>query len=260
MKIFSCRPSYQTKSCIDLWIAPTVTNPDVASINHFEIMSNEEKQKYRSLRLESSRRRFLVSRVLLRTALSHTAKEKVDPRYWRYETNRYGKPFIATSVGLPRLNFSLSHSKDIAVVAICSTFDVGVDIESLDQTMITDPTDICLSRGEHDWLESRTPSTRWHDFMKLWTVKEAYAKLVGQGIHLDFSTFEIAMDPLHMVRTENGVRQPTNLHLVTQEIHLLDSLYQLSLATECLPTEKPIVMFRVFDSQLIESREYKVIA
>ncbi len=258
------RSSCRTKSCIDLWIAPTdvnleTVNPKTASSDYLDMMSNKEKQRFRRLRLESDRRRHLVSRVLLRTALSCTAKEKVDPRCWRYGTNKHGKPVIATTAGLPRLNFSLSHSKRLAVVAVSSTSDVGVDVESLDRTIVVDPANIVLSPGEHAWLGSRPPASRGLDFVKLWTVKEAYVKLLGRGIFLDFSSFEIAMDPLRMVRTETGAEHPPDLHLTTQEIRMRDGLYQLSLAVECSPLRNPKVVLHVFDSQLIESKHHHLL-
>ena len=262
MKTCLYRPFRRTKSCIDLWIAPTEVNletatPETVSSDYLDMMGSEEKQRFSRLRLESDRRRYLVSHVLLRTALSRTAKERVDPRCWRYGRNKHGKPTIATTAGLPHLNFSLSHSKRLAVVAVSSTSDVGVDVESLDRTIIADPADIGLSPGEHAWLRSRPPATRQRDFVKLWTVKEAYVKLLGRGFFLDFSSFEIAMDPLRVVRTETGVEQPPDLQLATQEIRMHDGLYQLSLAVKCSPLRNLKVVLHVFDSQLIESKHQK---
>jgi len=245
--------SHQAKSFVDLWIGPAQMPPETLT-DYLNVISSEEQQRFGRLRLESDRRRYLVSRILLRTALTFASKGKVDPRFWRYETNKYGKLAIVKTVGLPRLNFSLSHSKRLAVVAVSSKFDVGIDIEFLDRTAVVDPADVVLSRGERVWLSGRPSSSRWFDFLKLWTVKEAYVKLLGKGAFLDFSSFEIGMEPLRMVRTEAGDRQPADLHLTTREIRTNDGVYQLSLATRCRAFKSPRVALHVFDSRLIESK------
>ncbi|MBN2296559.1 MAG: 4-phosphopantetheinyl transferase family protein [Pirellulales bacterium] len=144
-------------------------------------------------------------------------------------------------------------------MAVSSTSDVGVDVESLDQTMVENPADMVLSPAEHDWLESRPSTLRDRDFIKLWTVKEAYAKMIGRGIDLDFSSFEIAMEPLRIARSETGAQFTEDIYLTTQEISMHDGLYQLSLAAECTPLLKPEVVIHDIESQQIESDAHKLL-
>lgn len=220
--------------------------------SYLDILSDRERQRYRRLQLEPDRRQYLVAHVLLRTALSRAAGGEVDPRRWRFTENDRGKPAVTPAEGLPCLHFSLSHCSGLAVVAVSSTCAVGVDIEPLKRTGTPTPLDTILGPGERAWLQSRPPPVRWTDFTRLWTVKEAYAKLVGHGLSLDFTSFEVALDPVRMVRTETGGPQPDDLRLETREIHMGRRRYHLSLAARRPPVGVLAVTLRVLDSPLVE--------
>jgi len=202
--------------------------------------------------LESNRNRYLISHGLKRLVLSRTVGGEVHPCCWKFRENEHGKPTIAATAGLPCLNFNLSHSERLTVVAVCPTFPVGVDIEVLNGTIGTDPTDIVLSPRERAWIETRPLAKRKEDFVRLWTVKEAYVKLLGQGLSLDFSSIEVTLDPVRMVRTEAGGPQPGDLYIETRKIEMRDTAYHLALAIRCSSVGRPIVTLRILHSPFIE--------
>lgn len=230
-----------TECGIDLWVVPTGSNSVASPTHYVDILSEVELQRYRRFRLESERRRHLVSHVLLRMLLSRTTRGAVDPRCWRFTKNEYGKPAVDMAAGLPSLYFSLSHSERLVAVAISADCPVGIDVESLRRPNSSNPSLDLLSPGERSWLKSRPLTVMGPDFTRLWTVKEAYAKYLGRGLSLDFPSFEVRLDPVRLVRTELGEPQPSDLHLETSEIRMADGPYQLSLAAR----RPPVAGFQV---------------
>ena len=92
-----------------------------------------------------------------------------------------GKPYFKNS----DISFSLSHSGDISVAAICDEKDniVGVDVEKIiDRGNIDELAERFFSNAEKlDFLEhGKTPKA----FFEIWTKKEAYAKMTGDGLSI----------------------------------------------------------------------------
>ena len=97
-----------------------------------------------------------------------------------------GKPFFTN---LPDLHFSVSHSGEIFACAFSDT-PVGIDIQEYKNR--PDESERCkkianrfFHPDEIDALDADTVSA----FYAIWTAKEAYVKLTGEGITSDFSSF-----------------------------------------------------------------------
>jgi 4'-phosphopantetheinyl transferase len=90
----------------------------------------------------------------------------------------HGKPVID---GAPP--FSLSHSHDVAVLAISNGGNVGVDVEArrprarLDRLAAR-----VLSERELAQWSSASPEHQLDAFLRAWTAKEAYLKALGLGL------------------------------------------------------------------------------
>ncbi len=177
----------------------------------------------------------------------------MEPFRWRFAEAGHGKPTIAPGSGLPRLHFNVSHSHQLTAVAVSSICALGVDVELLEGSIARPPLDIVLAPGERAWLASRPPGVRWADFTRLWTVKEAYAKLLGCGLSLDTASIEFALDPARMVRSGTLESQPEDLCLESREIRHGGARYQLSLAARCPAAGAVAVRRVVYDSPLLES-------
>ena len=84
-----------------------------------------------------------------------------------------GKPYYAD---YPDFRFNLSHSgKYAAIIYNNEGIDVGIDIQE------RRPYRASLSR------RVAGPKDEEADILKLWTIKEAYSKLTGRGIAMDFT-------------------------------------------------------------------------
>jgi 4'-phosphopantetheinyl transferase len=109
------------------------------------------------------RRRFVVSHGVTRHLLGMTVG--VAPRSMRQVIGRNGKPYLA---GYPELSFSLSHSGDLAALAVVRGRQVGVDVEGVP------PAFDAVAFAARFFPEA--PAGK---FGTLWTRKEACVKASG---------------------------------------------------------------------------------
>jgi 4'-phosphopantetheinyl transferase len=107
--------------------------------------------------------------------------------------NAFGKPQLGNgSAGA--LHFNLSHSGDFAVLAVSSTFDLGVDIEEM--RPVEEPVaDRFFSPAEADNLRCISNEHSVRAFYRCWTSKEAFVKAHGAGLSLPLDSFDVSVDP-----------------------------------------------------------------
>jgi 4'-phosphopantetheinyl transferase len=140
-------------------------------------------------RRDDARRRYVVAHGELRRILaSHTG---TAPRAIAYAylcgvcgSHEHGRPSLATIAGSNDAapSFSLSHSGDVAVVAIAPE-PVGVDVERVRPRRYLDAVARRVLRDDEfaRWA-ARPEADRLDAFLRVWTAKEAYLKLLGVGI------------------------------------------------------------------------------
>ena len=137
------------------------------------LLSEQRREKIALLADADDRRGSAAAYMLLREALDEKYGISDAPVFGYGD---YGKPFLQGAEGV---HFSMSHCRR-AVVCAVADFPLGVDVESLRPyngrlaryTMNDDE----LSRIE----SSPSPDV---EFVRLWTMKEAVAKLSGRGIN-----------------------------------------------------------------------------
>ena len=232
---------------VDVWLAPIGAGDFGTS---YALLDDRERAALNRLRITGDRRGYLVSHLLLRLALSRAAASAVPPARWRFERSPGGRPSVASDAGLPRLDFSLSRSSGLAVVAVANTVDcrVGVDAERSDRALCCIPDDVALSPAERAHLARFSSARQPAEFLTLWTLKEAYGKLRGCGVCLPLERLEVATSPARLVRTEEGLPPPKGLHVESRRIGTAEAVYRVSLAINCPPGLRPRVTFHLLDT------------
>jgi 4'-phosphopantetheinyl transferase len=209
---------------LEVWIADLESMGAIPR-SLLDLLEPAEEERAQSFRLGTDRRRYLASRILLRQALSHLAGG--NPREWRFITGRTGKVQLAQRAGVPPIDFNISHSENAVVVAISSSGHVGVDIEcDRAQAQMNDDLKSAFSsvfsKRELAFLETLPEALRWQESLRLWTIKEAYAKLLGLGVHIELTDFDV---------TEARISRKINaIRFETYELKLHSSNYHLALA------------------------------
>ena len=143
-------------------------------------LSPDECDRGARLRFARDRERFVVTRGVLRRLLGRYLD--MPPGDIRFAYNAFGKPELDPTLD-SRLQFNVSHSADLALIAITTDAAVGVDLECIRPQ--PDGPEIArsvISTADVERLNS-TPSDRYDEaFLSCWTKKEAYVKARGESV------------------------------------------------------------------------------
>ncbi|NLK94127.1 MAG: 4'-phosphopantetheinyl transferase superfamily protein [Clostridiales bacterium] len=156
--------------------------------------------------------RSLYGKILLMNALN---LDKIDLNY-----NQYGKPEL---VDMPNTYFNISHCNKWVVLAIDNK-PIGIDVEEIKE----DHLDIAkefFSAEENEYLSKIDKERRVEEFYKLWTMKEAFVKNIGKGLHQEFNSFSINL-------INNKEEVIFNNKKYSFLVSKLENKYYLSICTE----------------------------
>jgi 4'-phosphopantetheinyl transferase superfamily protein len=122
-------------------------------------------------------------RGTLRRLLAETVDDAIGPEEWRFARSRFGKPYVAPH--LPPIQFSISHSAGASLIAMSATSRIGVDCEAARFPDWHEIADGILSPREVARIRRAPADLQEETFLRVWTAKEAYAKLIGVGLSSD---------------------------------------------------------------------------
>ena len=167
---------------------------DEASSADVALLDPPEQAQAARYRFERDRRRFVARRAGLRRILADHLGRRPDTLV--FKSNAYGKPTVA---GGPC--FSLSQSRDHAMVAIGTGGEVGCDIEWRDPALASpEIARRFFAPAEIEALDA-LPDPLWLDgFFACWSRKEAYVKALGLGLSYPLDRFVVDLDPRRPAR------------------------------------------------------------
>jgi 4'-phosphopantetheinyl transferase len=142
-----------------------------------------EAERTRSARFARAADRisFAVTRAELRRILGRELG--VEPRAARLVEPLAGKPRLCASHGRPDIDFSVSHTDGMSVIAVARRAMVGVDIERC--RAVPEKLKIAMDLFGDDAARSISAlpePKRDEAFLRLWTAGEAYVKAIGTGL------------------------------------------------------------------------------
>jgi len=140
---------------------------------------------------EKHRRHFIVARGFLRSVVARYLG--TQPEALRFEYGAYGKPALASG---HTLRFNLSHSNEVALLAVTLDAEVGVDVEHIRADFASE--DIAqryFSRAEVEVFNALPQEERVAAFFRCWTRKEAYIKAIGKGLSQALDAFDVTLGP-----------------------------------------------------------------
>lgn len=158
------------------------------------LLSDDEHDRMARLVFERDRKRFLLTRALVRTMLSRYAS--VPPAQWSFIANVHGRPEILDRPrGVPDLRFNISHTDGLIACAVTIGRDVGVDVEHIGRRLTYDVAGRFFAPREVSDLNTLPEDDRHRAFFDYWTLKEAYIKARGFGLALPLADFAFKLSP-----------------------------------------------------------------
>jgi 4'-phosphopantetheinyl transferase len=178
---------------VDIWRIDLVGQPDEIQRCR-RLLSQDEVTRADRFYFEKHRRRFIMARAAMRQVLGryiHVAPERLVFSY-----GARGKPELAARAGERAIHFNLSHSDELALLAVAQELVLGVDIEQVNPEFSTDEiAERFFSTSEVQCLQAVPPGERAEAFFSCWTRKEAYIKAIGEGLYVPLDSFEVAFGP-----------------------------------------------------------------
>ena len=174
---------------------------------HDKAMAATDRQQAMRFRFALDRHRFSVARASLRMILSRYLNR--NPATIDFERGAHGKPHLADSDDNRGLRFNVSHSNQLALIAVARDREVGIDIEFRKDDFGTyEVADRFFSAAEINQLKSVSDELRVEAFFNCWTRKEAYIKARGEGLSMPLDEFEVSLVPGTSAELISNVREP----------------------------------------------------
>ncbi len=201
------------KNQVLVWTIDLDRSPaEVVRCQHF-LTPSEISRANRFLDLQQ-KQRFIVARTTLRKILSYYFGNDVALLDLHY--GPAGKPYLNHKSGL---NFNLSYSQNMAMIALSTHREVGIDIEAIE--LVNNPDSIAelvCSPSEIAHLTSSTISEKQMIFTKVWVRKEAYIKALGTGFSRSTQTFSVSSAP----ETLDALCEDQNNPLAAEQWRVMD--------------------------------------
>ncbi|KAK0584792.1 hypothetical protein LWI29_018744 [Acer saccharum] len=168
---------------------------------YMELLSPSEKLNVNQMRGDNYRKGALLARALVRTTIArYQTNCQVDPSSLKFWRNKYGKPEVDwpndDNRCPPPLHFNISHTSSLVACGVTVDMPIGIDVEEKQRRINNNILAFAkryFSPEEVKILSAiSNPDLQHQEFIKLWTLKEAYVKALGRGFSAaPFKTFTI---------------------------------------------------------------------
>jgi len=179
-------PFEPDNNIIDIWCVDLRS----AKNDHFlHILSQDERQRADKYVFPKDRIRFTRTRFALRLILSQCLKCQAEEIKFHY--GEKGRPELAWPEH-KNLNFNLSHSEALALIAVAKNRHIGIDLNA-----VSEPANWqaivkrSFSDAEQASIAALDKQHQVLGFHQIWTQKEAYTKALGLGYSYGFQNFSV---------------------------------------------------------------------
>lgn len=179
------------RDAVEHWAIPLDGPPQIAAAAR-AVLSDDKRERADRFKFAADRRRYTTAHAALCVLLA--AYTGTRPERLCFAEVGPGKPVLASPAA--DLHFNLTHSSDLAVVAVTRAAPLGVDVERLrpiaERELVARRN---FSRSEYAVLQGLIPGARDLAFFQCWTRKEAYVKALGDGLHAPLDRFDVTLRP-----------------------------------------------------------------
>jgi len=165
--------------------------PDESLKRFRRTLEPDELNRAGRFHFEKHRRHFIVARGFLRSVVARYLE--TQPEALRFSYGAYGKPELTSE---HVLRFNLSHSHEVALLAVTLDAELGVDVEHIRADFASE--DVArrfFSRAEVEVFNALPKEEQVAAFFRCWTRKEAYIKAIGKGLSQALDAFDVTLAP-----------------------------------------------------------------
>ncbi|KAL6559176.1 hypothetical protein OROHE_006545 [Orobanche hederae] len=188
-----------------LWyVKPSEVKSESLLNQYLEILPPCERENVCRMQGEELRKSALLARALIRTTIArYQINSHTNPRSLKFRKNLHGKPEIEWQIidnwHPPALHFNLSHTDSLVACGVTVDAQVGIDVEEKHRNIKHNIVAFARRYFSKHEVQSLAvisdPRVQKMEFMKLWTLKEAYVKALGKGFSgAPFKTFTIRFE------------------------------------------------------------------
>jgi 4'-phosphopantetheinyl transferase len=176
---------------VDLWLW-RLDAGDAEATGFAELLDPDERARAGRFVFPLHARRFVAGRGRLRLILQDYLGIPAAKLAFAYGPQ--GKPVLAGRHGLPPLHFNLSHTGDLAALAVSRGVPLGIDVERV-APVTEDVAGHFFSAAEQAALRALPEAERERAFFRCWTRKEAMVKALGGGLSIALASFDVTLGP-----------------------------------------------------------------
>jgi 4'-phosphopantetheinyl transferase len=157
-------------------------------------LSDDEQDRAKRFHFDRHRRRFIVSHGALRQILAGYLG--IEPADISYTKASHGKPCLSGSHQEAGIFFNLSHSHELAIIAVTGIGEIGVDVEYIQRFRNIDGIAArFFSAAEQAVYKDLVDEFKVLGFYNCWTRKEAFIKALGEGLSHPLKQFDVSLSP-----------------------------------------------------------------
>lgn len=160
--------------------------------NYDELVASlyeERRNTVKRLKLEGPRIVSISAGLLLQEVIKEELN--IDTNDLQFKKGENGKPKLEGY----DFHFNLSHSGEYVVI-VYGAQEVGIDIERIKDNNLS-VAKRCFLEAENGYINSDA-----RRFTQIWTMKESYLKLTGEGISVPLNSFEVDIDNMCVKATD----------------------------------------------------------
>ena len=164
-----------------------------------DLLSPDERERAARFRFERHRRRYLVAHIALHEILSRYLP--IEPARLSFDLGTNGKPKLHQALAASGIEFNLSHSNEMALLAVAHGREVGVDIEhAREKFEFQEVAERFFTAKEVAAMRGLPSTLQRQAFFKCWTSKEAFLKARGTGLSGALDEVEISLSNDEQIR------------------------------------------------------------
>jgi 4'-phosphopantetheinyl transferase len=179
------------KDEIHVWLTG-LEDADICLESCADCLSSAERERAARFKFARDRNRYLIAHGALRSILGMYLG--IDPAVIGFDAGPAGKPKLAQNLASSDAEFNLSHSGEVALIAVTRGGEIGVDVERIREDFAFKPiAHRFFTANEVAALQDLPVNLQREAFYKCWTSKEALLKAKGTGLSGSLDEVQIVL-------------------------------------------------------------------